>query len=174
MSGQNPHNNQPLHYGTDNQNPYSNPWGSESQGQTSSQSYHPSAQAQDHNPLNTQDQAQSNPFAQEQSYNPPWQPPPGQQHEQYAPPPGLPPRRAGTASEQALPQGQDRSHQVEVMQSYEMSRPQTEDEQNQATLEREFPKIDGSLIAAIYGDSGSLSATREMLQELSTTEGQGS
>lgn len=59
------------------------------------------------------------------------------------------------------------------MQSYEMSRPQTEDEQNQAILEREFPKIDGSLIAAIYGDSGSLSATREMLQELSSTEGQG-
>jgi hypothetical protein len=41
-------------------------------------------------------------------------------------PPGLPPRRTGTAA--ALPQGQDRSHQVEVMQSYEMSRPQTEDE----------------------------------------------
>lgn len=86
-------------------------------------------------------------------------------------PPGLPPRRTGTTSETALPQGQDRSHQVEVMQSYEMSRPQTEDEQNQQILQREFPKLDGSLIAAIYGDSGSLSATREMLQELSSTEG---
>jgi hypothetical protein len=57
------------------------------------------------------------------------------------------------------------------MQSYESSRPQTEDEENQQILQREFPKIDGSLIAAIYGDSGSLSATREMLQELSSTEG---
>ncbi|KAF2676580.1 hypothetical protein K458DRAFT_271662, partial [Lentithecium fluviatile CBS 122367] len=79
-------------------------------------------------------------------------------------PPGLPPRRMGTDA--VLPQGSDRSHQVEVMQSYEMSRPQTDDEQNQAILQREFPNIDSSLIAAIYGDSGSLSATREMLQEL--------
>lgn len=59
------------------------------------------------------------------------------------------------------------------MQSYEMSRtrPETEDEQNQAILQREFPKIDSSLIAALYGDSQSLSATREMLMELSSTEG---
>lgn len=56
------------------------------------------------------------------------------------------------------------------MQSYEMSRPQTEDEQNQQILQREFPNMDGSLIAAIYSDSGSLSATREMLQELNSTE----
>lgn len=89
---------------------------------------------------------------------------------EYNAPPGLPPRRTGT--DIALPQGQDRSHQVEVMQSYEMSRnrPETEAEQDQAALEREFPKLDGSLIAAIYGDSGSLSATREMLQELSSGE----
>jgi hypothetical protein len=39
-------------------------------------------------------------------------------------------------------------------------------QQNQAILQREFPKMDSSLIAAIYGDSGSLNATREMLQEL--------
>ncbi|PVI07438.1 hypothetical protein DM02DRAFT_608980 [Periconia macrospinosa] len=84
----------------------------------------------------------------------------------YEAPPGLPPRRSAT--EQALPQGQDHSHQVEVMQSYEMSREQTEDELNQSILQREFPGIDSSLIAAIYNDSGSLSATREMLQELTT------
>lgn len=172
MSGQNPYNSQPPTYSTDHQNPYSNPWGSESEGQNTASI--PSAQNQDRNPFHSQDHTQNyNPFAQEQSHNPPPHPLPGQQHEQYASPPGLPPRRTGTSSEQALPQGQDRSHQVEVMQSYEMSRPQTEDEQNQAILEREFPKIDGSLIAAIYGDSGSLSATREMLQELSSTEGQG-
>ena len=41
-----------------------------------------------------------------------------------------------------------------------------EDSRNQEILEREFPKLDGSLIAAIYGDSKSLSATREMLHEL--------
>ncbi|KAF2445693.1 hypothetical protein P171DRAFT_431089 [Karstenula rhodostoma CBS 690.94] len=176
MSGQIPHDsNQPPQYGSDNQNPYSNPWGSESQAQNPAQSYGQPTQTQDRNPFHAQDQPQNhNPFAQEQSYNPSSEPPPGQNSEQYTPPPGLPPRRIGTTSEQALPQGQDRSHQVEVMQSYEMSRPQTEDEQNQAILGREFPKIDGSLIAAIYGDSGSLSATREMLQELSSTEGQGS
>jgi hypothetical protein len=39
-------------------------------------------------------------------------------------------------------------------------------QQNQAILQREFPKLDSSLIAAIYGDSSSLSATRELLQEL--------
>jgi hypothetical protein len=176
MSRQPSHNNsQPPHYGSDNQNPYSNPWSAEPQAQNPPQAYSPPTQVQDHNPFHAHDQPQSHsPFAQEQSYNPPPEPPLGQQNEQYAPPPGLPPRRTGTVSDQALPQGQDRSHQVEVMQSYEMSRPQTEDEQNQAILEREFPKIDGSLIAAIYGDSGSLSATREMLQELSSTESQGS
>ena len=52
----------------------------------------------------------------------------GSDHHQpgHEAPPGLPPRRTDTGA--ALPQGQDRSHQVEVMQSYEMSRPQTEDE----------------------------------------------
>lgn len=174
MAGQPPHNNQPPQYGSDNQNPYSNPWGPEPHAQGPAQSYGQATPVQDHNPFHVQDQAPGhNPFAHEQSYNTPSQPSPGQQNEQYAPPPGLPPRRTGTTSEQALPQGQDRSHQVEVMQSYEMSRPPTEEEQNQAILEREFPKIDGSLIAAIYGDSGSLSATREMLQELSSTEGGG-
>lgn len=66
----------------------------------------------------------------------------------------------------ALPQGQDRSHQIEVMQSYEAAGRKTEADTDVEMLQREFPKIDGSLIAAIYGDSGSLSATREMLQAL--------
>ncbi|KAF1357586.1 hypothetical protein EJ07DRAFT_128482 [Lizonia empirigonia] len=82
----------------------------------------------------------------------------------YEVPPGLPPRRTGT--DLALPQGQDRSHQIEVMQSYEARGMKDEHDQNVETLQREFPKLDGSLIAAIYGDSQSLSATREMLGEL--------
>ena len=61
---------------------------------------------------------------------------------------------------------EERSEQMEYLQSYENSKPETEDDTNQATLQREFPNIDSSLIAAIYGDSKSLSATREMLQEL--------
>ena len=61
---------------------------------------------------------------------------------------------------------EERSEQMEYLQSYENSKPATEDDTNQATLQREFPNIDSSLIAAIYGDSKSLSVTREMLQEL--------
>ncbi|KAL5115276.1 hypothetical protein ACEQ8H_006868 [Pleosporales sp. CAS-2024a] len=79
-------------------------------------------------------------------------------------PPTLPPRRSAT--DLALPTGQDRSHQIEVMQSYEAAGRRDEHDQNVEMLQREFPKLDGSLIAAIYGDSQSLSATREMLGEL--------
>lgn len=82
----------------------------------------------------------------------------------YEVPPGLPPRRTNT--DLALPQGHDRSHQIEVMQSYEARGIKDEHDQNVEILQREFPKLDGSLIAAIYGDSQSLSATREMLGEL--------
>ncbi|KAH3920179.1 hypothetical protein HBI56_066390 [Parastagonospora nodorum] len=109
----------------------------------------------------------------------PYQPPPPQvQQQQQSPyaqappqpnhhgetPPGLPPRRSAT--DIALPTGQDRTHQIEVMQSYEAAGRKDEHDQNVEMLQREFPKIDGSLIAAIYGDSQSLSATREMLGEL--------
>lgn len=66
----------------------------------------------------------------------------------------------------ALPTGQDRSHQIEVMQSYEAAGRKDDDDENVEILQREFPKLDGSLIAAIYGDSKSLSATREMLHAL--------
>jgi uncharacterized repeat protein (TIGR03833 family) len=61
---------------------------------------------------------------------------------------------------------EERSEQMEYLQSYEASKPASQDDIDQATLQREFPNIDSSLIAAIYGDSKSLSATREMLQEL--------
>ncbi|CAI6335128.1 unnamed protein product [Periconia digitata] len=166
----------------------SNPWASQ-QGSGNAGSYTPHYQ-QD------QQHQQQQPTQQYQPPQDPWredephqqqqyQPPPQQQYPEHPQqqsglggiggagaevPPGLPPRRSAT--EQALPQGQDHSHQVEVMQSYEMSREQTEDELNQSILQREFPNIDSSLIAAIYGDSGSLSATREMLQELSSGNGQ--
>jgi hypothetical protein len=79
-------------------------------------------------------------------------------------PPSLPPRRSAT--DLALPTGQDRSHQIEVMQSYEAAGRKDEHDRNVEVLQREFPGIDGSLIAAIYGESKSLSATREMLGEL--------
>ncbi|KAI8938610.1 hypothetical protein NX059_004482 [Plenodomus lindquistii] len=130
------------------------PWGQE-QG-------HP--QHQSHNPFNQQHSTQ-------QSYQPPphtpyqhQQTPQSQFSEYEEAPPGLPPRRSAT--DMALPTGQDRSHQIEVMQSYEAAGRKDEDDANVEILQREYPKIDGSLIAAIYGDSKSLSATREMLQAL--------
>lgn len=55
------------------------------------------------------------------------------------------------------------------MQSYEMNRPQSEDDRAQEALQREFPNMDSSLIAAIWGDNKDMGAAREMLQHLSTT-----
>ncbi|RMZ84181.1 hypothetical protein DV738_g592, partial [Chaetothyriales sp. CBS 135597] len=56
----------------------------------------------------------------------------------------------------------------ERMQAYEANVPESEDDRNQAQLQREFPNIDGSLIAAIYNERGraGLAEVREMLQEL--------
>jgi len=90
-----------------------------------------------------------------------------QQQRQAPGPQNQNPRRA---DDDFLPKGQERTEQMEYFQSYEASATQNEDDVNQATLQREFPSIDSSLIAAIYGDSKSLGATREMLQEL-TREG---
>ncbi|KAJ4375798.1 hypothetical protein N0V83_001075 [Neocucurbitaria cava] len=157
QSYQNQNQNPYQAYGEQTQNPYaqqplqgqgSTPWSQEtSQGLMQNQ-YSGETQQQHSQP----------PHHQQPSYH-------DQGHEEQ-PPPGLPPRR--TATDIALPQGQDRSHQIEVMQSYEAAGRKDEDDSNVEVLQREFPKIDGSLIAAIYGDSKSLSATREMLQALDT------
>jgi hypothetical protein len=95
--------------------------------------------------------------------------PPAQQ--QYgapggAPPGFRPPQRTDTDA--GLPQGQERSEQLEYLQSYEANAPQTSEDKDQETLRKEFPSIDSSLIAALYADSQSVSATREMLHELSS------
>lgn len=65
-----------------------------------------------------------------------------------------------------LAQEPDRGEQYEHMQAYEATASISEDDKNRAQLEKEFPDVDGSLIAALYGDTKDLSATREMLQEL--------
>lgn len=54
-----------------------------------------------------------------------------------------------------------------------MAPPATEDDENQAILQREFPNMDSALIAAIYGDSKNLAATREMLFALGQSEAEG-
>lgn len=75
-----------------------------------------------------------------------------------------PPRRSQT--DQVLPQGEERSEQLETMQGYEARAPQSEDDKAQAALQKEFPGIDSSLIAALYSDTKNVAETRELLQEL--------
>jgi hypothetical protein len=89
-------------------------------------------------------------------------------NEQYQPPGYAPPHRTDT---DLLPQGTDRTEQIETLQTFEAGKQQSQAEKDQDTLAREYPKIDSSLIAAIYSDSNSLGATREMLQALSADEG---
>lgn len=60
----------------------------------------------------------------------------------------------------------DRAEQVEHLQAYEATANTSIDDQNRAQLEKEFPGVDGSLIAALYSDTKNLADTREMLQEL--------
>lgn len=100
--------------------------------------------------------------------NTPYGGPPSQHYNAPAgaPPGHRPPQRVGT--EAGLPQGQERSEQLEHLQNYEASAPQTTADKDQETLRKEFPNIDSSLIAALYADSESLGATREMLHELSS------
>lgn len=88
-------------------------------------------------------------------------------NEQYQPPGYAPPRRTDT---DLLPEGTDRTEQIETMQTFEAGKELSQADKDQETLAREYPKIDSSLIAAIYSDSNSLGATREMLQALSADE----
>ncbi|KAL6242329.1 hypothetical protein RBB50_010877 [Rhinocladiella similis] len=63
----------------------------------------------------------------------------------------------------------DRAAQIEHMQQYEASAPQSQADRDQAQLQKEFPNIDGSLIAAIYNERpGNLGEVRELLQELNS------
>jgi hypothetical protein len=121
-----------------------NPWAdASSQNQGSAQRYYQSAPSQQQIPPQNQQ----------------WQQPP-------APSQGI--RRSDT--EQLLVQESDRAEQVEHMQQYEENARQTEDDRVQADLQKQFPGIDSSLIAAIYNErKGNLAEVREMLQELNTT-----
>ncbi|KIV77920.1 hypothetical protein PV11_09692 [Exophiala sideris] len=118
---------------------------------------------------------QSNPDTSE--YQAPSHPPPGRSSEnpwqQGRQAPSLPPRQEPGAQSDAdqLLEGQgDRAEQIEHMQQYEASAPQSEADRTQAQLEKEFPNIDGALIAAIYSERpGDLAEVREMLQELNSS-----
>ncbi|SMR44271.1 unnamed protein product [Zymoseptoria tritici ST99CH_3D1] len=150
--------------------PSTNPWAEET-----GSNQHPSQQQFPHQ-------------QQYQQYQPPQGPPPQQQQQQqsgwqpqehsydppssgYQPPPGLPPRRTDTFQEENIVPPSERGEQREAMETFEMNRskPENETDKNVAKLQEEFPSVDGALIAALYGDSQSLSGTREMLQELSAS-----
>ncbi|KXT06091.1 hypothetical protein AC578_1423 [Pseudocercospora eumusae] len=100
------------------------------------------------------------------------QPPQQQSHGGFEPPPGPPPRRTDTFNEERFIPASERGEQREAMEAFEMNRskPESQTDKDVAQLQQEFPKIDGSLIAALYGDSQSLSGTREMLVELNESQ----
>lgn len=63
----------------------------------------------------------------------------------------------------------ERGEQREAMQQFEMNHsgaPKSQQDRDLEVLQRDFPGMDSSLIAALYSDAGSLGATREMLVEL--------
>lgn len=110
-----------------------------------------------------QDQPSSGgPHSAYQAYSAPPGPPPGQQ------PIGQAPARSDTFKETDYVPESERGEQREAMEQFEMSKPQSDEDRDLETLQREFPSVDGSLVAALYGDSKSLSGTREMLKELAS------
>ena len=55
------------------------------------------------------------------------------------------------------------------MQQFEMNvsgQAKSQQDRELEVLQRDFPKIDGSLVASLYADCGGMGATREMLMEL--------
>lgn len=112
----------------------------------------------------SQPNQQQNPYAQHDPHQ--------QQQQQYDqdPIPGLAPRaKTSTFNEGDFIPASERGEQREAMEQFEItnSRPQTTDDRNIEQLQREFPGLDGSLVAAIYMDSKQMGAVREMLGELS-------
>ncbi|EXJ96087.1 hypothetical protein A1O1_01213 [Capronia coronata CBS 617.96] len=132
-----------------------NPW-SDAPSRNESNTAHPIQNtAQSYYQTNlSQPQSQNPSFSQQQQ----WQQP-------GAPSQGI--RRSET--EQILEQQADKAAQVEHMQQYEANAQQSEGDKIQAELQKEFPNIDSSLIAAIYNERpGNLAEVREMLQELNS------
>lgn len=78
----------------------------------------------------------------------------------------VPQRTSRNDTDELLASQPDRAEQMEHMQAYEATANMSVDDRNRAQLEKEFPDVDGSLVAALYGDTKDLSATRELLQEL--------
>lgn len=118
--------------------------------------------------------ASNNPYAQSQHEQHAWQsqpssgsPPQVPQSSEPAPPPGPPPPRSDVFQESDFVPESERGEQREAMEQFEISKgQQTQEERDMEVLQREFPHVDSSLIAALYSDCQSLGGAREMLQEL--------
>lgn len=160
-----------------NQNPWDqppsqNPYQANQPPAHNFQSNNPWADQSGNPPPQHQQYQQQQPYSGYQS--PPGAPPSHQQQQQqqYAPPSGPPPghtpQRADTFREADFVPETERGEQREAMQQFEMnhSGQQSQADRDVETLQREFPKMDSSLIAALYSDAGSMGATREMLMEL--------
>ncbi|KAK4901386.1 hypothetical protein LTR27_001944 [Elasticomyces elasticus] len=116
-------------------------------------------------------QSPSPPHSGQQSYQQPYSSSGQDQSQQYAP--GLPdrnPRRSATFKESDFVPTEERGEQREMLEHFEMSKgSESQEDRDIATLQREFPALDGSLVAALYSDSKSLSGTREMLREIGSS-----
>ena len=149
MSGHNDQNNQNPNFQSNN--PYNNPWSD----QTGSSTY------------NTGDSQQYQAYSQQpqQQQQGGFTAPPG-------PPPGQAPKRSETFKAEDFVPANERGEQREVMEQFEMNHSGNESQQDRdvAELQRQFPGLDGSLIAALYSDAGSMGATREMLTELASQD----
>jgi hypothetical protein len=119
------------------------------------------------NPYATAQEAQ-NAWQQQPSHNPQTQShAPGSGGFGNAAPPGQAPNRSDTFKESDFVPESQRGEQREALEQFEMNKgPQTQEDRDLETLQREFPGVDGSLIAALYADNGSMGATREVLGEL--------
>ncbi len=163
---------QQSRYHTMSQN---NPWATEESQGSPYQSNNPN------NPFNQhpdQPTSQQHPSEQQQGYAPQQQQPqqggaasgyyssnPDQTSYQQPPAPAQGLRRNDTES--LLASQPDRGEQFERMQQFEATAPQSEDDKNQAQLQKEYPNLDSSLIAAIYHErKPDMGEVRELLQEL--------
>ncbi|KAK3711533.1 hypothetical protein LTR37_009524 [Vermiconidia calcicola] len=121
----------------------------------------------DDNPYQQQHQQQGGLPAHDNPYQ--------QQHQQggYAAPPGPPPRqqqrRSATFKETDFVPESERGEQREAMEHFEMTKgSESQTDRDVAQLQREYPSVDGSLVAAIYSDGG-MGPARETLQELASS-----
>jgi len=125
-------------------------------------------QQQQENPWGPPQQQQQQHGGYQGGYSAPQGPPPS--HNQQQQPLGQQPQVHRSNTDQMLVGNEgDRAAQVEHMQQYEANAPQSEDDRNQAALQKQFPNIDSSLIAAIYNErKPDMAEVRELLQELNS------